>query len=112
MKHTQTPRLPDAPNLELDATVTIVKAAELHRTLAGLLAAGQPVIVDATHVEEIDTAVLQLLVSLWRTGNERGIDCRWHGVSEPLRRTARLVGVAGMLHFPEADAARGSARAV
>jgi hypothetical protein len=42
-----------------------------------------------------------LLTSLWRTSQERGISCTWHGVSDVLRQRAALIGVAEMLHFPE-----------
>lgn len=91
--------------IELDARVTIVQAAVLHRSLLTRLASGQPLVVDGTRVEEIDTAILQLLASLWRTTRERGIACTWRGVSDPLRRTASLVGVADMLQFPEGDSA-------
>ena len=87
--------------VELDARMTIVQAAALHRTLLARVAQGETIVVDGTRVEEIDTAILQLLTSLWRTGQERGIACSWFGVSEALRRTACLVGVAPMLRFPE-----------
>lgn len=96
---------PSAPRLtqriQLDARMSIVQAAGLHGTLLARLADGAPVEVDGSRVEEIDTAILQLLTSLWRTGQERGIACSWIGASEALRRTATLVGVAPMLRFPE-----------
>ena len=88
--------------IELDPLLTIVQAAALHRTMVARLEEARPVIVDGTRVEEIDTAVLQLLTSLWRTGQERGIACTWHGASDALRRTAALVGLAGMLHLDAA----------
>jgi anti-anti-sigma regulatory factor len=90
------------PPIELEPRLTIVQAAALHRTMVERLEAGAPIVVDGTHVEEIDTAVLQLLTSLWRTGQERGIACTWRGSSDALRRTASLVGVAGILHLDAA----------
>jgi anti-anti-sigma regulatory factor len=89
------------PCIELDARLTIVQAADLHRTLVARVASGGPVAVDGSRVEEIDTSILQLLTSLWRTSLERGISCTWRGVSDVLRRRAALIGVAEMLHFPE-----------
>jgi anti-anti-sigma regulatory factor len=89
------------PRIELDARLTIVQAAHLHRTLVARLASGGPVRVDGTRVEEIDTSILQLLTSLWRTSLERGISCTWYGVSDVLRQRAALIGVAEILHFPE-----------
>lgn len=92
--------------IELASRLTIVQAVDLHRTLLARLAAGRPMVIDGSRVEEIDTAILQLLTSLWRTGKARGILCTWHGVSEKLRSTAALVGVAGMLQFPDVEPAR------
>jgi anti-anti-sigma regulatory factor len=94
-------RVTPPPCIELDARLTIVQATDLHRTLVARLASGGPVAVDGSRVEEIDTSILQLLTSLWRTGLERGISCTWHGVSDVLRHKAALIGVAEMLHFPE-----------
>ena len=64
------------------------------------LAQAQPIVVDGSRVEEIDTAILQLLTSLWCSGAERGIACSWSGASAPLRQTAVLIGVDEMLRFP------------
>jgi anti-anti-sigma regulatory factor len=87
--------------IELDARLTIVQAADLHRTLVARVAGGGPVAVDGSRVEEIDTSILQLLTSLWCTSLERGIACTWHGASDVLRQRAALIGVAELLHFPE-----------
>ncbi len=106
MSKKKSPRLRQPPRIKLDARLTIVQAAHLHRTLAARLANGGPVVVDGAGVEEIDTAVLQLLTSLWRTSRERGIACTWHGASDVLRHTATLVGVAEMLHFSDGGSAR------
>jgi anti-anti-sigma regulatory factor len=88
--------------VQLDARMTIVQAASLHSSLLTQLDAGGPIAIDGTRVEEIDTSILQLLASLWRTAAERGFACSWTGVSDGLRRTANLVGMTEMLHFPPA----------
>jgi anti-anti-sigma regulatory factor len=90
--------------VELDALLSIAQAANLQRTLLAHLAKGGPVVIDGARVEEIDTAMLQLLASLWRTSGERGIDCTWKGASAALRQTAALVGVAEVLNFPAGEA--------
>lgn len=87
----------------LDAQLNIAQAADLHRTLLACLAKGGPVVIDGARVEEIDTAMLQLLASLWRTSRERGIDCTWKGASGALRQTAALIGVAEVLNFPAGE---------
>jgi anti-anti-sigma regulatory factor len=106
MTKRKSPRVMPPPCVELGARLTIVQAADLHRTLVTQLAGGGPVVVDGTHVEEIDTSILQLLTSLWRTSLERGISCTWRGASEVLRQRATLIGVAEMLHLPAGESAR------
>jgi anti-anti-sigma regulatory factor len=90
--------------IRIDARVTIVQAAALHRLLLARLAGGGSIVIDGAAVEEIDTAVLQLLASLWRTGTERGVACSWDGVSDALRLTANLIGMTHLLHLPHAAA--------
>lgn len=99
-------RAPRPAPIDLDARLTIAQAAGLHGTLLARLSEGGPVVVDGARVEEIDTAILQLLASLWRTGAERGIACMWQGASNALRDTATLVGVAETLRFPEGESVR------
>ena len=93
--------------LQLDSRLTIAQAADLHRSLAARLADGGPVVLDGSRVEEIDTAMLQLLASLWRTAQERGIPCAWQAASDALRHAAALIGVAEALHFVGSDPVRG-----
>jgi anti-anti-sigma regulatory factor len=110
----KTPRKPKQPRaegpaaapacVELAAQICIVQAADLHRLLVSRLAAAQPIEIDGSRVEEIDTAILQLLASLWRTAGDRGVACSWRGVSESLRYAANLIGVAGVLALPPNDA--------
>ena len=99
-------KAPRPSRIVLDDRMTIVQAADLHRVLVKRLAEGRQLVLDGTRVEEIDTAILQLLTSLWRTSLARGISCTWHGASDALRRTAALVGVAELLQFPHVEPAR------
>jgi anti-anti-sigma regulatory factor len=92
-----------AEGVRLDARMTIVQAAGLRSVLLACLAGGGPIVIDATRVEEIDTAILQLLASLWRTAAGRGIACSWSGASDVVRRMANLIGVADLLHLPTAQ---------
>ena len=105
MSKKRAPRAAKPARIELDVRPSITQAADLHRTLMAGLENGAPIVIDGTRVEEIDTAILQLLASLWRTCMQRGITCTWHGTSVGLRRTAALVGVADMLHFPHGESA-------
>ena len=88
-----------------DERLSIVRVAALHRSLLETLTAGVPLTVDGSRVQEVDTAVLQLLGSLWRSCRERGVGCAWLGASDALRRAARLIGLEEALHFPDAKSA-------
>jgi anti-anti-sigma regulatory factor len=92
--------------VELDARMTIVQAAGLHGQLVSRLTAAEPIVIDGSRVEEVDTAILQLLASLWRTARDRGVACTWHAASEPLRYTANLIGIAGALALSTDEPAR------
>ncbi len=92
--------------IDLDARLTIAQAAGLHGILLEHLSQSGPVVVDGARVEEIDTAILQLLASLWRTAAARGIACTWRGASNNLRDAATLVGVAETLRFPQGETVR------
>ncbi len=106
-RKTKAIRVKQPARIELEARTTIVQAADLHRTLLARVARGEGVVVDGTRVEEIDTAILQLLASLWRTCLTRGIACTWHGsTSDALRRAANLVGLADLLQLPDGGPAR------
>ena len=85
--------------IELAAELTIAHAAELRRTLKERLGAGA-LIIDASRVKQVDTSILQLLVSASRACTQRGVSCSWTGVSDTMRRCASLIGVAEFLHFP------------
>jgi anti-anti-sigma regulatory factor len=53
--------------LELRGGVTVRHAAELGKCLASSLASGGTVIVRAQEVEDVDTSILQMLISLRKT---------------------------------------------
>jgi anti-anti-sigma regulatory factor len=86
----------------LEERLTIAQAAALHRSFCEALAGSAAVTIDAARVEEIDTAILQLLCVVQRSAARRGILCAWRGVSESLCRSAALIGLSDSLHLPHA----------
>ena len=100
-------RAPKVECIELEARLNIAQAVDLHRTLAAGIAKGGPMLLDGSRVEEIDTAVLQLLAAAWRSGRERKAECQWRGASEELRATAHLLGMGEMLDLPRGGPAPG-----
>lgn len=89
--------------MTLRSQASIGQAVELRRELLAGLDGASAVSIDGGAVEEIDTAILQLLVSLWRTGRDRGIGCSFSDASPTLKHRARLIGVAEALNLAEPD---------
>jgi anti-anti-sigma regulatory factor len=98
LKKKTTPDSAAAP-LQLAPNLSIADAANLHRELTERVSGGVPLVIDGSRVEQIDTAILQLLVSCWRTCTQRGVACGWQAASENLRRSALLIGVADLLQL-------------
>lgn len=105
MKKSKLAQAPAPQCVDLPVRVSIAQSIELHRTLAACLASGAPVSIDGGRVEQIDTAILQLLVSTWLGARKRGTECRWQGASQALRRAAALIGVADVLQLDAPPAA-------
>jgi anti-anti-sigma regulatory factor len=104
VKKKKPPRTPQLSCIELPAKLSIAQSQELHRTLTARLAGKEPLLLDGSGVEEIDTAILQLLASAWICGAERRVECQWQGASQALRDSATLIGVSEILRL---DAAAG-----
>jgi anti-anti-sigma regulatory factor len=85
--------------VELAERMSIAQSAELQRTLTVCLASGAPLLIKGDRVEQIDTSVLQLLVSAWLGAAKRGIECRWQSTSQALCRSALLIGAAEILQL-------------
>jgi anti-anti-sigma regulatory factor len=101
------PQPPKPQPVELAARMSIAQSIDLHRTLTACLASGAPLLIEGGGVEQIDTAALQLLVSAWLGATKRGIECRWQGASQALRRSATLIGVAEILQLGSEGRVRG-----
>lgn len=95
--------------IELEPQLDIAQAAELHRKLCAGVAGGVPLVIDGSRVQQIDTAILQLLASLWLTCGQLTVPCTWDGISEELRRTATLIGLAEILRVLPPGGSRSDA---
>jgi ABC-type transporter Mla MlaB component len=80
----------------LPAVVLIGDAANLAVRLKSALSA-DALELDGSAVEQIDTAGLQLLLSVVRTAAERGAVLGWAGASTALRTSAKRLGVSAQL---------------
>ncbi len=79
--------------IELASRLTIAEVAGVREQFLETVAGGAPVTVDASQVSEVDTAGLQLLLALRHAVPAFA----WQGISEPVRRAARLLGLEGPL---------------
>ena len=77
-------------------------AQDLYQTLQAALRAQCPVILDATRVERIDTAVLQMLCAFVRDAQANGMVVQWRQPSPALQNAARLLNVRACLALPMA----------
>lgn len=55
------------------------------------------IVIDASAVERMDTAVLQLLTTLVKSADENQVKVEWQGATEPLKHAVKLLGLNGPL---------------
>jgi len=77
-------------------------AQDLYDTLQAALRTQCPVVLDATHVERVDTAVLQMLCAFVRDAQGSGIAVQWRQPSPALENAARLLNIRACLALPRA----------
>jgi phospholipid transport system transporter-binding protein len=75
-------------------------AQDLYDTLQAALGAQCPVVLDATHVERVDTVGLQMLCAFVRDAQASGIVVQWRQPSPALENAARLLHVQTCLALP------------
>lgn len=86
----------DEPVL-LPATLNIQGVAQLHEQLQGLLHNRSMISIDASNVESIDTAALQLLVIFRQEALKSGLEVSITAPSSRFVKAARLLDVADLL---------------
>lgn len=74
-------------------------ARRLHECLNHALASSTDVVLDASRIERVDTAVLQVLVGFARALRERGCRLAWHSPSPELLQAARVLGLEQQLEM-------------
>ena len=84
-------------SLVLHGTLNIYCADRLHEAVIALLQYEADVVVSCEKVDQIDTAVLQLLLVLQRELQSRGRNLRLEGLSAEVRELLELAAVADTL---------------
>ena len=82
-----------AARISLEGEMTIFQAATLKDLLLDALSAGDALEVDLSHVIELDTAGVQLMLMLQREAHETNRELRWTGHSHAVLHVLRLLGL-------------------
>ncbi|MHB8536356.1 MAG: STAS domain-containing protein [Sulfuricaulis sp.] len=89
----------ETTQVALEAALGIADARSLHEKLGTVLAATTPVIVDASRVERLDAAVMQVLTVFCRAARARRLTLTWHSPSPVLQQAVRLLGVESIFEM-------------
>ncbi len=77
------------------ASVAALRAEWMDRIASGL--DEHSLLLQGEGVQSVDTAGLQLLLSLIRGLEKEGVEWRWGGASQPLHESARQLGLSALL---------------
>ncbi len=80
----------------LESALTIAESAELHNVLLGHMRASTSLVINASEVEMVDTAGLQLIAAMFKTASEKGVPVRIDTPSACFDGAARQVGLAAL----------------
>lgn len=87
------------PIIVLAANCSVKDAAALKTSLCAAALDSADVTLDASAVERVDTATIQLLCAFVRDRSSRNQGVTWRGESQALQDAARLLGVRALLGF-------------
>jgi len=83
--------------LELESSIVINQAGDMFESLKQLAASGQDIEIDASKVEIIDTAILQLFFAFALGLKEKNIKLSWHEPTDNLLNKASILGLTEQL---------------
>ena len=92
-------RAPRVHTLELPARLDIAAVGGLKHLLDAALASAQPPTLDASRVEHVDAAGLQLLLAFQHANSAGGASATWRDPSPALIEAAALLGITEALHL-------------
>lgn len=81
----------------LPEKMTISESEEHYQLLTESIENKNSLELDATAVEKIDTAALQLLAVLLKGNDDKNIKISWHGISKELEERAAILGLSECL---------------
>jgi ABC-type transporter Mla MlaB component len=87
--------------LVLESILGIADVEDLYKTLGECVNKKHDVAIDASEVESVDTAILQLLLVFIRKMRNEGINVVWHEPSQTFCKIATVIDVATHLGVDE-----------
>lgn len=91
--------------VDLDIAVTIRDVAELMDELSFIDSEVKEIIFECEKIEKTDAPALQLLAGYYLFANQDGKNVIWHNPSESFQHGVELLGLKGILNFPEQNIA-------
>ncbi len=102
----ETPAAPDEDGTAfvLPGQLGIQDVGELHGLLRDMLDAGGEIRFDASAVDNVDGAGMQLLAVFFKEAVTHGIQVEWRGVSNTLAEAAGVLGLRELLNIQPSEA--------
>lgn len=86
-----------APTVALASNASVKDAVALKDSLCAVVNADEPVVLDASSIERVDTATIQLLCAFVRERQARNQGVIWQDASAAMLEAAQLLGVQTLL---------------
>ena len=86
--------------IECGERLDIFEIENLAEKLKKALGVGNPIVFDATLIQRVDTAALQLLVAFFTEASSRSAKTSWRAPPRVLCESARLLGITRELMLP------------
>lgn len=81
-------------DIDLGTDLTVVEVSGLRERLLAALESGQALHIDASNVEVVDGAAVQLLLGFHHSAGKRGVSVEWGEASLALREAVGLFGAS------------------
>ena len=86
--------------LVLESQLDVARTRDLYRELDSALSARKPLALDASQVERVDAATLQLLAAFCGAARDANMPVRWSSASAVLRNAATFLDLNETLGQP------------
>jgi len=85
--------------IECDEAIDVSLVSDFKSMLQQAASQNSPIVLDASQLERIDGAGLQLLTAFFQEADESGLSVSWRNPAAVLLNTADLMGLSEILHL-------------